>query len=139
MGRQQHLPALHGAPLIIDNFAGGVGASLGIELALGRGPDVAVDHDPEAVAMHAENHPATRHLCESVWAIGMRMLRPRELYRAQGFPDRYRIEMEIGGRPMTKEAQVRMVGNSVCPPLAAAIVRANCADLAIDEDRERAA
>jgi DNA (cytosine-5)-methyltransferase 1 len=57
--------------------------------------------------------------------IGMRMLAPRELYRAQGFPDSYRIDVEYNGKPMTKTAQVRMCGNSVCPPLAAAIVRAN--------------
>jgi DNA (cytosine-5)-methyltransferase 1 len=57
--------------------------------------------------------------------IGMRMLQPRELYRAQGFPDDYRIDVEFNGKPLTKTAQVRMCGNSVCPPLAAAIVAAN--------------
>jgi DNA (cytosine-5)-methyltransferase 1 len=57
--------------------------------------------------------------------IGMRMLAPRELYRAQGFPDSYRIDIEFNGKPMTKTAQVRMVGNSVCPPIAAALVSAN--------------
>lgn len=56
--------------------------------------------------------------------IGMRMLAPRELYRAQGFPDSYRIDVLHEGRPLPKEAQVRMVGNSVCPPVAAAIVAA---------------
>lgn len=57
--------------------------------------------------------------------IGMRMLQPRELYRAQGFPERYVIESDPDGRPFTKTAQVRMVGNSVCPPVAEALVRAN--------------
>ncbi len=57
--------------------------------------------------------------------IGMRMLVPRELYNAQGFRPDYRIEIEYNGKPLSKTAQVRMVGNSVCPPLAAAIVRAN--------------
>jgi DNA (cytosine-5)-methyltransferase 1 len=57
--------------------------------------------------------------------IGMRMLAPRELYRAQGFPDSYAIDIEYNGKPMTKTAQVRMCGNSVCPPLAAAIISAN--------------
>jgi DNA (cytosine-5)-methyltransferase 1 len=57
--------------------------------------------------------------------IGMRMLQPRELYRAQGFPDNYKIDVVHNGKPFTKEAQVRMVGNSVCPQLAAAILRAN--------------
>lgn len=57
--------------------------------------------------------------------IGMRMLAPRELYRAQGFPDSYRIDMGADGRALTQRAQVRMCGNSVCPPIAAALVRAN--------------
>lgn len=53
--------------LIIDNFAGGGGASTGIEMALGRSPDVAINHDAEAVALHAANHPETLHLCQNVW------------------------------------------------------------------------
>lgn len=57
--------------------------------------------------------------------IGLRMLTPRELYRAQGFPDDYIIDRTESGKPLTKTAQVRMVGNSVCPPLAAALARAN--------------
>ncbi len=54
--------------------------------------------------------------------IGMRMLAPRELYRAQGFPDDYRIDFEFNGKPLTKENQIRMAGNSVCPPVAQALV-----------------
>jgi len=57
--------------------------------------------------------------------IGMRMLQPRELYTAQGFPASYVIDRGADGRPLSKAAQVRMCGNSVCPPLAEAIVRAN--------------
>lgn len=57
--------------------------------------------------------------------IGLRMLTPRELYRAQGFPDGYRIDTGAAGEPITKTAQVRMCGNSVCPPLARALVDAN--------------
>ncbi|WP_139839847.1 DNA cytosine methyltransferase [Oceanibacterium hippocampi] len=52
--------------LVIDNFAGGGGASTGLEQALGR-VDVAINHDPRAVAMHEANHPETRHHCQSVW------------------------------------------------------------------------
>ncbi len=59
--------------------------------------------------------------------IGMRMLQPRELYRAQGFPDSYVIDRGADGRPLPKTAQVRMCGNSVAPPVAAALVRANFA------------
>jgi len=60
--------------------------------------------------------------------IGLRMLTPRELYRAQGFPESYVIDRGAAGEPMTKTAQVRMCGNSVCPPLARAIVAANYAE-----------
>lgn len=63
--------------------------------------------------------------------IGMRMLQPRELYRAQGFPEAYIIDRGADGRVLSKAAQVRMCGNSVCPPLAAALVRANYAEQAM--------
>ncbi|CDM58281.1 DNA (cytosine-5-)-methyltransferase [Rhizobium favelukesii] len=61
--------------------------------------------------------------------IGMRMLTPRELYNAQGFPADYRIDSDLNGRPFPKNVQVSCVGNSVCPPVAAAIVGANCQHL----------
>ncbi|MDP2074604.1 DNA cytosine methyltransferase [Hydrogenophaga sp.] len=61
--------------------------------------------------------------------IGLRMLTPRELYRAQGFPESYRIDLGADGRPLTKTAQVRMCGNSVCPPLARALVAANYVEM----------
>lgn len=57
--------------------------------------------------------------------IGMRMLTPRELARAQGFPDDYVLDPMVNGKPLTKTAQVRMIGNSVCPPLARALLKAN--------------
>jgi DNA (cytosine-5)-methyltransferase 1 len=63
--------------LIIDNFAGGGGASTGIEAALGRPIDVAINHDAEAVAMHRLNHPRTFHYCQDVWAVD-----PVEVVRA---------------------------------------------------------
>ena len=62
--------------------------------------------------------------------IGMRMLAPHEMYRAQGFPEDYRIDMGADGKALTKTAQVRMCGNSVCPPLARAIVAANYNEMA---------
>lgn len=62
--------------------------------------------------------------------IGMRMLAPRELYRAQSFPDSYVIDIQYNGKPLSKEAQVRMCGNSVPPVMARAIVRANVFDVA---------
>ncbi|MFX4223502.1 MAG: DNA cytosine methyltransferase [Thalassobaculum sp.] len=63
--------------------------------------------------------------------IGMRMFTPRELYRAQGFPDSYVIDAGLAGKWLTKTAQIRMCGNSVCPPVAAAIVSANMRPAAI--------
>lgn len=57
--------------------------------------------------------------------IGLRMLTPREIYRAQGFPDNYIIDHGADGRHLTKTAQVRMCGNSVCPPVARSLVDAN--------------
>lgn len=55
--------------LIVDNFAGGGGASTGIELATGYSVDIAINHDPEAIKMHRANHPNTKHYCENVWAV----------------------------------------------------------------------
>ncbi len=57
--------------------------------------------------------------------IGMRMLTPRELARAQGFPDSYILDPIYNGKPLTKTAQIKMIGNSVCPDVAAALFRAN--------------
>jgi DNA (cytosine-5)-methyltransferase 1 len=75
--------------------------------------------------------------------IGMRMLAPRELYRAQGFNDSYIIEWGTdpftGDRvKLTKTAQVRMVGNSVCPPVAAALVKANYTEQVREPELEAA-
>jgi len=55
--------------LIIDSFAGGGGASTGIEAALGRYVDIAINHDPAAIRMHQINHPHTKHYCEDVWEV----------------------------------------------------------------------
>ncbi|MGD9645684.1 MAG: DNA cytosine methyltransferase [Pirellulales bacterium] len=60
--------------LVIDSFAGGGGASLGIAWATGHAPDVAINHDADALAMHARNHPSTRHVCEDVWHANLREL-----------------------------------------------------------------
>ena len=60
---------LHSEKLIVDSFAGGGGASLGIEMALGRSPDVAINHDAEALSMHEANHPGTLHLESNIWQV----------------------------------------------------------------------
>ena len=64
--------------MIVDNFAGGGGASTGIEQAIGRPIDIAINHDPEAVAMHKANHPFTKHYCESVFDVD-----PKEVARGR--------------------------------------------------------
>jgi DNA (cytosine-5)-methyltransferase 1 len=170
--------------MVIDECAGGGGASLGIERAIGRPCDLAVNHDPLAIAMHQANHPGTEHRCESIWDVDpveatrgrdvglawfspdckhfskakggkpvsrrvrglawivirwakavrpriIMLLQPRELYRAQGFPDDYIIDPvnPETGRPLSKSDQVRMCGNSVCPVMAEALVRANVTSL----------
>lgn len=55
--------------IVVDNFAGGGGASTGIERAIGRPVDIAINHDPEAVAMHQANHPQTRHFVSDVFEV----------------------------------------------------------------------
>jgi DNA (cytosine-5)-methyltransferase 1 len=90
--------------LIVDNFAGGGGASTGIELALGRPVDIAINHDPEAVAMHRMNHPRTRHYCESVWEIDPRAVtegRPVGLVWLS--PDCKHFSKAKGGTPVEKK------------------------------------
>ena len=66
--------------------------------------------------------------------IAMRMLQPGELYLAQGFPEEYTIERGADGRRFTKTQQVRMVGNSVSPPVAAALARANVPELVVRDE-----
>lgn len=95
---------LHAEPLIVDNFAGGGGASLGIEMALGRGPDLAVNHDEEAVALHAENHPETRHFCESVWRVDpVNACMGRPVGLAWFSPDCTHFSKAKGGKPRSKK------------------------------------
>lgn len=57
--------------LIIDCFAGGGGASVGIEMALGRPVDIAINHDPDAILMHKTNHPGTLHLTEDIFKVDL--------------------------------------------------------------------
>lgn len=177
----QYLLPLH-RELVIDLFAGGGGASTGIEQAIGRPVDIAIDHDPVAVSLHqvtrdiaaplntvtASSSPAAvaqafltayygseadgQSLHEPartapthdrfalvvvkgqpyyITDIGLRMLTPRELFCAQGFDDGYIIDRGADGKPLTKTEQVRLCGNSVCPPIARAIVAANYTDAAL--------
>ncbi|MBR1740023.1 MAG: DNA cytosine methyltransferase [Ruminococcus sp.] len=92
--------------LIVDNFAGGGGASTGIELALGRPVDIAIDHDPDAILMHKTNHPYTRHYCESVWEVDPEELcggRPVALMWLS--PDCKHFSRAKGGKPVDKNVR----------------------------------
>lgn len=92
--------------LIVDNFAGGGGASTGIEMALGRPVDVAVNHDARALEMHRANHPETLHLCENVWNVKPAAVcagRPVDL--AWFSPDCKHFSKAKGGRPVDKKVR----------------------------------
>ena len=89
--------------LIVDLFAGGGGASQGIYLASGRHPDIAINHDAEALAVHKRNHPDTDHRCISIWKAEPRELcagRPVGLLWAS--PDCRHFSRAAGGRPKWK-------------------------------------
>jgi DNA (cytosine-5)-methyltransferase 1 len=90
--------------LAIDNFAGGGGASTGIEAAIGRPVDIAINHDPGAVAMHEVNHPGTRHFCESVWDVDPRKIcGGRPVGIAWFSPDCKHHSKARGGKPVEKK------------------------------------
>lgn len=89
--------------LIVDNFAGGGGASEGIEEAFGRPVDYAINHDDEAVAMHKANHPGTIHICQSVWkADPQEIAAGRPVALAWFSPDCKHFSKAKGGRPVEK-------------------------------------
>lgn len=89
--------------LIVDSFAGGGGASEGIELALGRSPDIAINHDREALAMHYANHPDTLHLPHNVWKVD-----PLDVTKGQpvgllwASPDCKHFSKAKGGKPVKR-------------------------------------
>lgn len=90
--------------LIVDSFAGGGGASTGIEWALGRSPDIAINHSPEAIAMHALNHPKTKHYCENVWKVDPREATGgRPVGLAWFSPDCTHFSKAKGGKPKSKK------------------------------------
>lgn len=89
--------------LIIDSFAGGGGASTGIEQAIGRPVDIAINHDPEAIAMHQANHPHTRHYCESVWDVDpLEATQGKPVGLAWFSPDCKHFSKAKGGKPRDK-------------------------------------
>ncbi|MFP1927430.1 DNA cytosine methyltransferase [Lonsdalea quercina] len=90
--------------IIVDNFAGGGGASTGIELAIGRSVDIAINHDPNAIAMHTTNHPDTLHYCESVFDVDpMAATAGKPVGLAWFSPDCRHFSKAKGSKPVKKE------------------------------------
>lgn len=93
---------IHGE-LIVDNFAGGGGASTGIELATGYSVDIAINHDPEAIRMHKTNHPNTKHYCEDVWQVDpIEACQGHPVGLAWFSPDCKHFSKAKGGKPKDK-------------------------------------
>lgn len=89
--------------LIVDNFAGGGGASTGIEMATGISVDIAINHDPEAIKMHKANHPSTKHYCENVWAVDpIEACKGHPVALAWFSPDCKHFSKAKGGKPKDK-------------------------------------
>ena len=89
--------------LIVDNFAGGGGASTGIEMAIGRSVDIAINHDPDAIAMHKVNHPRTKHYCENVWEVDpIEACNGHPVGLAWFSPDCKHFSRAKGGKPVDK-------------------------------------
>ena len=89
--------------LIVDNFAGGGGASTGIELATGKSVDIAINHDPEAIRMHKANHPNTKHYCEDVWQVDpVKACKGNPVGLAWFSPDCKHFSKAKGGKPKDK-------------------------------------
>lgn len=120
MMRPQLALPFHGE-LIIDNFAGGGGTSTGLEAAFGRPVDIAINHDPEALAMHAINHPHTMHLCESVWDVDpIKVTKNQPVGLVWLSPDCKHFSKAKGGTPVAKHirglAWVTMRWAALCRP-----------------------
>ena len=90
--------------LIVDNFAGGGGASTGMEMATGYSVDIAINHDPEAIRMHKANHPNTKHYCESVWDVDpVKACNGHPVGLAWFSPDCKHFSKAKGGKPKDKK------------------------------------
>lgn len=89
--------------LIVDNFAGGGGASTGIEIATGYSVDIAINHDSEAIRLHKANHPSTRHYCENVWDVNpVEVCEGHQVALAWFSPDCKHFSKAKGGKPKDK-------------------------------------
>lgn len=89
--------------IVVDNFAGGGGASTGIEFAIGRSVDIAINHDPAAIAMHRANHPTTKHYTEDVWKVDpAEACEGRSVALAWFSPDCKHHSRAKGGKPVSR-------------------------------------
>lgn len=89
--------------IIVDSFAGGGGASTGIEMALGVSPDIAINHDAEALSMHSANHPATLHLPHNVWKVDpLAVTAGRPVGLLWASPDCKHFSKAKGGKPVAR-------------------------------------
>ena len=94
--------------LIIDCFAGGGGASVGIEMALGRQVDIAINHDPQAILMHKTNHPRTKHITEDIFTVDLqKYVKGRSVALMWASPDCTQFSKAKGGKP--RENGIRML------------------------------
>lgn len=90
-------------PLIVDSFAGGGGASTGIEMALGRSPDIAINHNADALALHAANHPETLHLSENIFKVDpLDYVAGQHVGLAWFSPDCKHFSKAKGGKPVER-------------------------------------
>lgn len=90
-------------PLIVDSFAGGGGASTGIEMALGRSPDIAINHNADALALHAANHPHTIHLSENIYKVDpLDHVAGKHVGLAWFSPDCKHFSKAKGGKPVER-------------------------------------
>lgn len=93
--------------LIIDCFAGGGGASVGIEMALGRQVDIAINHDPDAILMHRTNHPDTLHLTEDIFKADLKKyVKGRHVALMWASPDCTSHSKAKGGKPRKRGLRI---------------------------------
>lgn len=93
--------------LIIDCFAGGGGASVGIEMALGKQVDIAINHDPDAILMHKTNHPNTLHLTEDIFKVDLKKyVHGKRVVLMWASPDCTSHSKAKGGKPREKGLRI---------------------------------
>ena len=93
--------------MIIDCFAGGGGASVGIEMALGRSVDIAINHDPDAILMHKTNHPNTLHLTEDIFRVDLKKyVKGRHVALMWASPDCTSHSKAKGGKPRERGLRI---------------------------------